>query len=213
MNEELLKSVVELIDETLLEIDGLKKSNRFQASEITIEGPGEKTLAGSIEKKEDEKEEDEEDESEEDKKKKKLPFEKSEDEDEDDKDEEDEDMDVEKSMKFEESLKKSQSEMETLMKSYVDERITPIESKIDSLVTLIKELSDSPLPQRGATYKNVNPLKKTFDEVETLSKTQICDKLLEMKKSGAKVSSDDIISAELGSPDTLSKIVQKYNLN
>lgn len=222
MNEELLKSVVELIDETLMEIDGLKKNNRFQASEIKIEGAGEKELAGkpvngSIEKKEDEKpedkKEDDKDDDEDDKKKdKKMPFEKSEDGDEDDEDEEDEDKDMDKSLKIEESLKKSQSEMEALMKSYVDERISPIESKLDSLVSLIKELGDQPLPQRGATYKNVNPLKKSLDEVETLSKAQVCEKLMEMKKSGAKVSTDDIIGAELGSPDTLNKLVQKYNL-
>jgi hypothetical protein len=77
---------------------------------------------------------------------------------------------------------------------------------------MIKELGDSPLPQRGVTYKSVTPMKKSLDEVESLSKAQVCDKLMEMKKSGAKVTTEDIIGAELGSPDTLSKIVQKYNL-
>ena len=40
MNEELKKSLTDLIDETLLELEELKKS-RFSASEIDIKGPGE----------------------------------------------------------------------------------------------------------------------------------------------------------------------------
>ena len=40
MKEELRKSLTDLIDETLLELEELKKS-RFSASEIEIKGPGE----------------------------------------------------------------------------------------------------------------------------------------------------------------------------
>ena len=40
MNEEMMKSLVALIDESLAEIEELKKSDRFSASEVKIEGPG-----------------------------------------------------------------------------------------------------------------------------------------------------------------------------
>src|SRR5208283_46619 len=40
MKEELKKSLTDLIDETLLELEELKKS-RFSASEIDLKGPGE----------------------------------------------------------------------------------------------------------------------------------------------------------------------------
>ena len=44
-NEELTKSLVSLIDETLEELEELRKS-KFSAAEIKIEGPGDKELAG-----------------------------------------------------------------------------------------------------------------------------------------------------------------------
>lgn len=219
MDEKLLKSVVELIDETLMEIEDLKKSNRFEASEIKIEGAGEnqidgKPVNGSIGKSEEDKKKEEDEE-----KKKKEEMDKSDDEDADDVEDEDEEDDkdedknpVEKSIQIEESLKKSREEMESLMKSYVDERISPIESKIDSLVNLIKELGDSPLPQRGSTYRNVKPLNKSLEEPEALTKSQVCNKLMDLKKSGVSVNTEDIINAELGGPAELNKIVQKYNL-
>src|SRR5665213_284378 len=40
MNEQMMKSLVALIDESLAEIEELKKSDRFSASEVKIEGPG-----------------------------------------------------------------------------------------------------------------------------------------------------------------------------
>lgn len=45
MKEELKKSLTDLIDETLMELEELKKS-RFQAAEIEIKGPGDSDLAG-----------------------------------------------------------------------------------------------------------------------------------------------------------------------
>jgi hypothetical protein len=67
MNEELTKSLSNLIDETLMELEELKKS-RFSASEIEIKGPGEgiagKPSDGKLkaEKAEDGSEEDEDEE-------------------------------------------------------------------------------------------------------------------------------------------------------
>ena len=40
MNQEFAKSLTDLIDETLMELEELKKS-RFSAAEIEIKGPGE----------------------------------------------------------------------------------------------------------------------------------------------------------------------------
>src|ERR1035437_80967 len=62
MNEELKKSLTDLIDETLLELEELKKS-RFSASEIEIKGPGEgiagKPSNGDLHAKAEDKDEDE----------------------------------------------------------------------------------------------------------------------------------------------------------
>src|SRR5271154_4574911 len=63
MKEELRKSLTDLIDETLLELEELKKS-RFSASEIDIKGPGEgiagKPSNGDLHAKAEDKKDDEE---------------------------------------------------------------------------------------------------------------------------------------------------------
>jgi hypothetical protein len=68
MKEELRKSLTDLIDETLLEIEELKKS-RFAASEIDLKGPGEgiagKPSNGDLHAKAEDKKHDDEDEEEE----------------------------------------------------------------------------------------------------------------------------------------------------
>lgn len=70
MKEELKKSLTDLIDETLLELEELKKS-RFSAAEVELKGPGADELAGkptngklaekAEDKKDDEKDEDKDD--------------------------------------------------------------------------------------------------------------------------------------------------------
>ena len=67
MKEELKKSLTDLIDETLLELEELKKS-RFSAAEVDLKGPGEDHLAGKpvngkldAEKAEDKKDDEDED--------------------------------------------------------------------------------------------------------------------------------------------------------
>ena len=66
MDNKLTKSLTDLIDETLMELDELRKS-RFAASEIKIEGPGDgiagKPSDGKLDaaKAEDKKEDDKED--------------------------------------------------------------------------------------------------------------------------------------------------------
>jgi hypothetical protein len=269
MNEEMMKSLVALIDESLAEIEELKKSDRFSASEVKLEGPGAgiagKEPNGNIGKKEDK----DEDEDKKDKDGKdmdkgeganrqadpngghhKAPTGSGEAvksegspmyagaadgsnhgyaegvnrqadpngghhkaahmgkaEDKDDKKKKDEDeKDVE------EKMKKSAEEAATLMKSYVDQRLTPIESKLEALMGLVKQVADAPVPARGVSYRNVTPLKKSDESVEELSKSAVVEKLFELKKTGHRVDSVDIASAELANAADLAKIVQKYNI-
>ena len=92
MDEKLVKSLTSLIDETIAEIEDLKKS-RFSAAEVNLAGPGEDGIAGKpasgcIGKKEEKEDKEEKvaeikaeievegDEDEEEKKKKKLEIEK-----------------------------------------------------------------------------------------------------------------------------------------
>ena len=282
--KELLKSVAELIDETLGEIEELKKSDRFSASEIKLDGPGEglagKPSDGSLGKEEDEDEDEEEDEEkkkmkkaeEDEEKKKKEDEEAKKAEDEEKKKKEDEEAKKaegknseadpnagkhqvvkdegknseadpnagkhqvvkaesdsktgmpagttakaegvleDKPVKVGKVVRKSEEESETLMKSYVDSRLSPIEAKLESLVSMVKELANAPVPRRGFTARDVQPLTKSVEDTENLSKSQVVEKLFELKKSGASVNTVDITSAELGSPAELAKIIAKYNI-
>jgi hypothetical protein len=248
MQEEMVKSLIDLIDESLAELDELKKSDRFSASEIKLgdsgSGIADEDKNGKLDKEETEKMEDadmmseeamkaegknresdpnggnhqivkgedEEDEEEDEDKKKK------DDEDED----EDDDMDKAEGKNRESDpnggnhqivkMEKSIQENNDLMKSYVDERISPIEDKISTLLGLVQEIADSPVPSKSVSYKDVQPLKKSVDAPEALTKAQAIDKLFEMKKSGENVDTTDITAAELGTPADLAKVVEKYSL-
>lgn len=232
MDENLVKSLTDLIDETLAEIEDLKKSDRFSASEIKIEGPGDgisgKPVNGSIEtKKADEKEDEDEEE-----KKKKEEMEKgvneeedevskgvneekevskADEEEEEDEEEEDEKK-VKKSKKSEDNLKKSEETSEALMKSYVDSRISPMEEKISSMLEMIKELADSPVERKGVPA-GVQPLHKSASETTPLNKNMVIDQLMDLKKSNSSsVKTEDITRAELGGPADLDDLVRKYKL-
>jgi hypothetical protein len=250
MKEELKKSLTDLIDETLMELEELKKS-RFSAEEIQIKGPGANELAGKsvngklAAKAEDEKDydddgdEDDKDEAEkaegvndavksegvndavksevekaEDKKKDKKDDDKDED-DEGSKEHEAKEKDMAKKLldmhkgELEEKVKKSVAETETLMKSYVDEKIAPLEGKLATILDMVTKIADAPVPAKGVSYK-VAPLLKSTDEGEPLSKSEVANKLFELKKSGSRVDSADIARAEMG--HDLEKIVQKYNI-
>jgi len=241
MEQDLAKSLVELIDQTIAEIEELKKSERFSASEVKLEGPGEgiagkepngklaakaEDKAEAFEGKETPAEEAKEDEE---KKKKEEEAKKAEMEkgvlDEAEKiKKEEEAKKAEDAKKAEEEakkaeapkegyvFKKSEDEINSLMKSMIDDRVKPLEGKIDSILTLIKEIADAPVTQKSVSYKDVTPLKKNDDEVEPLNKAEVAAKLLELKKSGQPVDTTDITQAELGNPVTLQKIVAKYNI-
>lgn len=228
MNSELVKSLNTLIDETLQELEELKKS-RFSAVEVKLDGPGSDGIAGkpangSMGKEEDKDDEEDEDEDE---AKKAESCAKEEDEeseeamksddedadDEEDGDEEDEKHEEKESKKKEEmerKMKKSQEETTSLMKSFVDERIKPIEAQIATIFELVNKIADQPVAARGVSSRAV-PLIKSVGEHESLSKSQVVEKLWEMKKSGKPVDSVDVIKAETGLD--LEKITNKYQLS
>jgi len=293
MNEQMMKSLVALIDESLAEIEELKKSDRFSASEVKIEGPGTgiagKPVNGSGVGKADDDDEDDDDKKKDAKKadmdkadgqnrqadpngghhvaKKEDGMDKGEgspmyagaadgsshgnapgvnrasdpngghhvaktdeenrSDDEAKKDKKKEkrdetdggkrggsgkDDDGDESEKKMPWMKKSLDEANTLLKSYVDQRLAPIEGKLESIMALVKQVADAPAaPAKGANYRTIAPLKKS-DDGETLTKSVIVDKMFELKKSGVRVDSVDIASAELAGPAELAKIVTKYNI-
>lgn len=231
MDSKLTKSLTDLIDETLQELDELRKS-RFAAAEIKIEGPGEgidgKPSDGDLEAKkaEDEKEEKEEHEEKESKAEEKAEekAEKSECMDKkEDKDEEEEEhpskeetrekaKDIEEDAKEIKKLHKSIEESESLMKSYVEERVKPLEDKLSTILDLVNKIADQPVAPKGATFKAA-PLMKSEEAsvTEQLSKAQVANKLFELKKSGTRVDSLDIAKAEMG--QDLNNIIKKYEIS
>ena len=241
MEKELKKSLVDLIDETLNEIEELKKS-RYVASEIELKGPGEdlagKPTNGKLDASKAEDDEDEDEDKDEAEKaegvnhssdtdagkhkmdKAEACMDKAEDK-KDKKDDKKDDEDVEGSKAHEAEEKKmakklldmhkSQEEANTLMKSFVESRIAPLESQLASIFELVKKMSDQPVAAKGVSYKGVAPLMKSNEVGETLSKSEVASKLFELKKSGSKVDSSDIARAEMG--HDLEKIIQKYQIS
>jgi hypothetical protein len=249
MDNKLTKSLTDLIDETLLELDELRKS-RFSASEIKIEGPGDgidgKPSNGNLDaKKADDEDEDDKDDKDDKKDMDKADCDdmgKADDEDEDEDEDEDDEDDAKKSdddpadsantkrkvkdlMNKEEDeddkekeekkeMKKSFEESESLMKSYVEERVKPLEDKLSTILDLVNKIADQPVTAKGVTARTpVTPLLKSGDagSYETLSKGEVASKLFELKKSGTKVDSLDITKAEMG--QDLQTIIKKYEIS
>lgn len=235
MDNKLNKSLTDLIDETLMELDELRKS-RFAASEIKIEGPGDgiagKPSDGDLHAKAEEKKEihvdidshkDEEDEDEDKDKAEKGENEeaaKAEDKKDDKEPHKDDPKHEEKEKKIAKELldmhkgemKKSLDETESLMKSYVEERVKPLEDKLSTILDLVNKIADQPVAPKGATARAAAPLMKSADEVgEPLSKAQVANKLFELKKSGTRVDSLDIAKAEMG--QDLQQIAKKYEIS
>lgn len=256
MNEEMMKSLASLIDESLAELEELKKSDRFSASEIKLDGPGSgiagKDPNGSMGKDED-KEDDEEDEDEDEEDTAEKAEGKNREADPngghhqvakgemsagspdganqgsaagknreadpnggqhkivkaEDKKEDDEDKKKDK-----EDMKKSLEEQSTLLKSYVDSKFASFETQLEKIAKLVQDIADAPVPSKSVSYKSITPLKKSVDagEGEALTKGALVDKLFELKKSGTRVDSVDIASAELASGHELVKIANKYNI-
>lgn len=222
-NSELAKSLVSLIDETLEEIEELKKS-KFNASEIKIEGPGEgisgKPTNGDLDAKKADKEEDEDDKKDKDdvekgvldeaEKSKDAKVEKKEDKD-DDKKEEKEEEKEEKEVEVE--IKKSNTEVtEELMKSYIDSKISPLEDKLSNIIDVVNKIADQPAARKSVPAGSIVPLKKSEDAVEPLSKSDIANKLMDLKKNGTTVDSLDMVKVELGNESEAMAIANKYGL-
>ena len=269
MNEELVKSLTSLIDETIAEIEDLKKS-RFAASEIKLAGPGEDGLKGhsangKLDKEEDgedKKDDDKDDDKKDDKDKKKLFGKKEDESKEDDKDDKEDEANKAEGQNRQadpngghhkapvEGMKdgqgpskspsqsgpssspagsnrpadpngghhaaggemgkgdgypvalKSMEESNSLMKSYIDSKVAPLETKLAGILDLVKRIADQPVAAKGATTKNFAVLHKSDSEgSKSLSKSQVANKLFELKKSGKFVDSADITAAELGSSE------------
>lgn len=250
MDNKLTKSLTDLIDETLMELDELRKS-RFAASEIKIEGPGDgidgKPSNGDLHAK---KAEDAKEDKDEDKEKdmdkaenkkadvdaghhkmdkgeneaaKAEDMDKKEDKDEDKKDKKDKDAKGGDEHEAKErkaigeladlaGMKKSLDESESLMKSYVESRVAPLEAKLTTILDLVNKIADQPVAPKGATARSAAPLFKSADEAgEPLSKAQVANKLFELKKSGTRVDSLDIAKVEMG--QDLQQIAKKYEIS
>lgn len=240
MDNKLQKSLTDLIDETLMELDELRKS-RFAASEIKIEGPGDgiagKPSDGKLDAAKADDNKDEKDKKDEDKKDEKDmdKAEASDDKKEDKEEDMDkkEDKDEEKKKKDKDAkggdeheakerkaigdlaeladMKKSLDASESLMKSFVESRVAPLEAKLSTILDLVNKIADAPVAPKGSTAR-ATPLLKSADEgAEPLSKAQIASKLFELKKSGTRIDSLDITKAEMG--QDLQQIAKKYEIS
>ena len=238
MEANLTKSLTDLIDDTLQELEELRKS-RFAAAEIKIEGPGDgiadKPSNGDLDAKkadedddkdEDDKEESEEakkadDESEDEESEEEEKAEKAEDKKEDKKEDKDEDHE-EKERKLarkmldmnKEDMKKSYDESTAFFKSHVEERVKPLEDKLATILDLVNKIAEQPVAPKGVTVKTA-PLLKSEGSFEggneQLSKSEVASKLFELKKSGTRVDSLDITKAEMG--QDLVNIIKKYEIS
>lgn len=210
MDQEMAKSLVNLIDETISEIEDLKKS-RYSAAETRIgdsdSGVSNMDKDGNMEKEEAEKAEGKNSESD-----PGVPG-----------TVDDAGADAPKSNLEQEArkmeqpaegyhIKKSLDKQESLFKSYVDEKYDALEKRLAAILDVVKEIGDEPAAPKGVQTGGFVALQKNNeDEVETLSKSQTLDKLLDLKKSGTYVDTADIASVEIGGDPQA--IVEKYNLN
>ena len=105
---------------------------------------------------------------------------------------------------------KSEEEVESLMKSYVDSQMAPLEDKLKAIHTLVEQIADQPAPSKRFTTQVV-PLAKSGEEFESaLTKTDLTKQLLELKKSGKEVDDLDFTKMDLGA--NLVDIAHKYGL-
>lgn len=225
-NQELVKSLTSLIDETLEEIEVIKKS-KFAASEISIEGPGDtkigdKPTNGSLDAKKSEDEEEDEDEKDEAKKgenEKADPdhgkfaqapsVSKGENEKADPdhgkfaqsstvskKEDEKEDEDEDKKKKEE------MKEMKKSINASQDLMKSYVDEKFSTLEDRLSKMASAIESIANAPVgrrgipAGVQVLAKSNDETESLTKSKVVDSLMSLKKSGTYVDSSDIFTAE-----------------
>jgi hypothetical protein len=195
MNEAMVKSLSDLIDETLQEIEELKKSSMSaQELDLSKEGPGESlnekapgegksAQGGGAGLMKEEKEEHEEEESEEheeheeegeeeeeegeEKKKKKKPFPFAMKKEEEAKEmaKEEHEMVAKEESKDYMSLFKKSEQEVASLKKSVDERLAPMEDKLNSLFEMVTKIANSPVAAKGLTARSVVPLQKSEEAV------------------------------------------------
>jgi hypothetical protein len=183
--------------------------SRGPVKQDECESPGKSNLHEEAAKAEDE----EEDEEDEDKKKKKEEMDKAE-----GKNSEadpgsrgpvsSDEASVPSKSNLEQEAKKSVEEEETLMKSYVDSRISELDEKIEAILKAVEEIADQPV--MPTVPSNLTPLHKSIDEVESLTKSQVEEKLWELKKSGTYVDSADFATLDMGGD--FNQIANKYGI-
>jgi hypothetical protein len=218
---DLVKSLTQLIDETLAEIETLKKG-RFEAEEIEL---GDKKANGEMVAKKEDEEEEKKEEKEEDKKEDEAKKAEDEKEDEEDEDEEDDFKKAEmECAKAEEAFKAACAKRDSMkkgvleekdskeeIKKSIDARVQPIEAKLEEITNLVKKLADSPVPARGSTFKSIQPLAKSEDS-QSLSKPKLLDELVNLKKSGKPVAFEDVFRVEQGGLQDIEEIANKYGI-
>lgn len=241
--ENLTKSLIELIDETLDELEEVKKS-RMSPEEITMGH----SANGEMKKDEDADDDDDKDDKAEkgenpfaDKKKDKKDKDDGDDDD-DDKAEKSEGVNkramskAEACAKAEAKMKKALAKYEMRKASYEMKKMgmaeksedkaekaeginrmakadhtDAFEARLNQLTDLVKKIAETPVPARGQTYRDVQPLAKT-DETQPLVKSKVIDELFEMKKSGKDVTAEDMFKAETGGSAELATIANKYGI-
>ncbi len=239
-NEEMVKSLTSLIDETLEEIEEIKKS-KYAAAEISLgdneSGMGSKPKNGELNAK---KADDDDDDDDDDKKKdvdkgenkkadpdgggmKQAPSVTKGENQKADPDagkfaqaptvsKKDDDDDDDKDKDWKEKAKKSLEESETLMKSYVDDKFSAFSDSLSKMQEAIEALADQPVERKGIPA-GVTALQKNAEDVEPLNKAEVANKLFELKKSGKIVDSTDIFTVETSNdPSTVYEIANKYGL-
>jgi hypothetical protein len=105
---------------------------------------------------------------------------------------------------------KEEDKEEKDLKKSIEARVAPIESKLSEVLAAVKKIADTPVPAKGVSFRDVKPLAKSI-EVEPLSKTQVLNELISLKKSGKEVLSEDVIQVEDGSADHYA-IARKYGI-
>lgn len=227
MENNLAKSLTDLIDETLAEIEALKKSDRFAAEEIEMghDADGDmrtEEVAAKAEDEEHEEEKEDEEEHEDEAKKAEKAYWKAEEECEKAEHAYKEAMKKREMCKAEcdkymgkkedKDDKEDKKEDKDELSKSIDAKIAPIQSQISELLSAVKQLAEAPVPARGATYKHVQALAKGAVEEEPLNKAQVLNELITLKKSGKEVSIEDVLKAEIGGAGELLDIANKYGI-
>ena len=111
-----------------------------------------------------------------------------------------------------EDMKKSLAYSEELIKSYIDDRFSYLDERLTKMASVIESLANAPIARKGVPA-NVQPLHKSTEETNTLSKSNVIDRLFELKKSGTYVDSSDMFKLETSKNyNEVLEIANKYGV-